>query len=502
MQSLIFDRVSFAYAGGDEILRDVALALTTGWTALVGDNSAGKSTLLALAAGALAPTRGVIHRDRVVTVASVAQRVDDLDAAVAAFARDPARDAARWRARLALAPAQLERWPVLSPGERKRWQLAAALAAAPDLLLVDEPTNHLDAAAVAACVDALASFRGVGVLVSHDRALLARLPGQTVRVHAGAAEAWPGGYDRARAAWSAAAAAAQARRADLAATRRGEERRLHQARQREASASRAVGASARMKDRHDADARSIGARNLASWAAAAAGRGVERAHRRLDAARAAEQAVAVTRERGAPLALAGAPAARRWLVQLDVPALRAGDHVVARDLRLALARTDRVWLRGANGAGKSTLLAALAAAWTLPPARLLVLPQELTRAQATALVAAIRQLDAAARGRLGQLADALGLDPARALASTAPSPGEARKLALALGLTHAPYLVLLDEPTNHLDLPSIERLEPALAAYAGALVIVTHDQRLGAALATRTWTLADGALHDAGVAAA
>jgi ATPase subunit of ABC transporter with duplicated ATPase domains len=43
---------------------------------------------------------------------------------------------------------------------------------------------------------------------------------------------------------------------------------------------------------------------------------------------------------------------------------------------------------------------------------------------------------------------------------------------------------VLDEPTNHLDLPSIERLEAALRAFPGALVLVTHDAALGEAVST------------------
>jgi len=59
----------------------------------------------------------------------------------------------------------------------------------------------------------------------------------------------------------------------------------------------------------------------------------------------------------------------------------------------------------------------------------------------------------------------LGVDPERLLASRAPSPGEGRKLLLAIGLGREVAVLVLDEPTNHLDLPSIERLEEALLKY-------------------------------------
>jgi ATPase subunit of ABC transporter with duplicated ATPase domains len=133
----------------------------------------------------------------------------------------------------------------------------------------------------------------------------------------------------------------------------------------------------------------------------------------------------------------------------------------------------------------------------LPPERVFALPQDLTLDACTALAAELRALDRERRGRLGQLIDALGIDPDRALGSAAPSPGETRKLALAMGLVRAPQLIVLDEPTNHLAIDSIERLEAALADYPGALVIVSHDARFASALCGTRWTIEGGKITSA-----
>jgi ATPase subunit of ABC transporter with duplicated ATPase domains len=179
------------------------------------------------------------------------------------------------------------------------------------------------------------------------------------------------------------------------------------------------------------------------------------------------------------------------LAALTTPALRAGEATVLRDVAVRLGREDRVWLRGTNGAGKSTLLGALAAA---APAgsRLLVLRQELTAAEGVAALDEVRGLPPAERGPVLQLVAALGTDPARLLASRAPSPGEARKLVMALGLGRHAWGLFLDEPTNHLDLPTVERLEAALEAYPGALLLVTHDERLARRCTTEAWRAAGG----------
>jgi ATPase subunit of ABC transporter with duplicated ATPase domains len=56
-------------------------------------------------------------------------------------------------------------------------------------------------------------------------------------------------------------------------------------------------------------------------------------------------------------------------------------------------------------------------------------------------------------------------------------------------------VLVLDEPTNHLDLPTVERLTAALRAYPGALLLVTHDDRLAEACTTIRWILAEKRLE-------
>jgi ATPase subunit of ABC transporter with duplicated ATPase domains len=73
------------------------------------------------------------------------------------------------------------------------------------------------------------------------------------------------------------------------------------------------------------------------------------------------------------------------------------------------------------------------------------------------------------------------------------SPGERTRAALALLQARGVNLLVLDEPTNHLDLTAIEQLETALASFEGTLLLVSHDRRLLAGVATtRGWHLDGG----------
>jgi ATPase subunit of ABC transporter with duplicated ATPase domains len=480
--------VGVAWATAAPLFDSVSLRLDDGFYGLVGANGAGKTTLLSILAGTLTPHAGKVTRlPKDAAIAYCRQTVDACDGDVHALAARDDGLAAELRGRLALSPDMPGRWPTLSPGERKRWQIAAALAREPDVLLLDEPTNHLDADGRGRLLGALRCFAGLAVVVSHDRGLLDVLTTATIRIHQGTVRCWPGHYSAARGQWERERAHAEAVHQSARARVRVVEAQVADARRIQAAATRGISRSARMKDKHDSDARGIMATTKAQWAQSRAGRQVATA--RTDLAAAQEAVTSIERDPtvGGRIFAAYARAPMPVLFRVKSPELRRGDHVVLRDAQMAIGRDDRVRIEGPNGAGKTTLLEALLRS-AAHPERVLYLPQEVPAHDLDRAVAGMRAADADSRGRWFSIFAALGSDPTRVLRADAShlSPGEARKLVLAGALARQVWALVLDEPTNHLDLPSIERLEEALSTYPGCIVLVTHDDAFARRIVTRS----------------
>ncbi|MBM7116051.1 ATP-binding cassette domain-containing protein [Archangium primigenium] len=486
-------RVAFAFSDAHSLFSDVEFHLAPGWTGLVGANGAGKSTLLRLLSRELNPTEGHLRFEPPSALVRLCpQRVEALTPDVLAFAEASDARARRLLGQLGLDVTALGRWPTLSPGERKRWQVGAALAQEPDVLLLDEPTNHLDAEARDWLLSALRRFRGVGVLVSHDRALLESLTTTTLRVHGGGVRLWPGAYAAAREAWEAELDARRTSRQGAQDEHRRLQQRLVKTRQDQASASAARNAGNRLKDKYDNDARSMGAKVVAGWADMQHGRRVANTRREVEKAAAAIESIEVEKSVGRSVFVDYVRPPHPLLFSLDVPELRAGEVALFGPLRLDVPREARIRIEGPNGVGKSTLLRALLDQARVPLERVLYLPQDVGDAEAREALEAVRELPPEEKGRVLSLVAALGVEPDTLLASAQPSPGEARKLLIARGLGQHAWALVLDEPSNHLDLPSLERLEEALQGYPGALVLVSHDTHFARRCTTERWRVEAG----------
>jgi len=172
--------------------------------ALVGPNGAGKSTLLRIVAGVVPIERGVRklgHEARLAFYAQHQLESLDPDRTVLGELERAARlqDAPRLRGHLGallFSGDDVEKpVRVLSGGEKARLALAKLLLRPASLLVMDEPTNHLDVAACEVLEDALASWEGTLLFVSHDRAFVNAVATRVVEVRAGRLREFSGNYD-------------------------------------------------------------------------------------------------------------------------------------------------------------------------------------------------------------------------------------------------------------------------------------------------------------------
>jgi ATPase subunit of ABC transporter with duplicated ATPase domains len=175
--------------GSLEVFTDVDLAIDRGSRVVVlGLNGAGKTTLLRILAGLEPPDTGAVHPGHGLRLGYYAQEHETLDpeASVLANLATAAPDLAQVDQRKILGSFLFSGDTVdqpagtLSGGEKTRLALARLVVSSANVLLLDEPTNNLDPASRDQVLDALRSYRGAIVLVTHDEGAVAALDPQRV----------------------------------------------------------------------------------------------------------------------------------------------------------------------------------------------------------------------------------------------------------------------------------------------------------------------------------
>ena len=469
----------------------------------VGRNGAGKTTLFRLICGEIAAEGGTTSIPRGARIGRVEQEAPGGDGKLVDFvlaadieraslleeaetAHDPHRiaeihirladidaHAAPARAAEILAglgfdeAAQNRALKEFSGGWRMRVALAAVLFSHPDLLLLDEPTNYLDLEGSLWLIDYLTRYPATIVVISHDRDLLNDVCDHIVHLDKGKLQLYRGNYS------SFARQRAEARMLQAKFLKKQEEKRAHLQ---------------SFVDRFRAKATKA-----------------RQAQSRLKMLEKMEPASALVDDEILPFSL---PSPEKPLsppiIAMENVSVGYGDRVILSKLSLSLSNDDRIGLLGANGNGKSTFAKLLGG-------RLEPMSGELRKSSKleagffaqhqvddlderdTPFSAVQRLMTDAPEARIRARVAQIGFPNVKADTKVANlSGGEKARLLMGLATFDGPHLLILDEPTNHLDIDSRSALIEAINDYAGAVILVSHDQYLLEACADRLWLVADG----------
>jgi ABC transport system ATP-binding/permease protein len=472
MPLVTLDRVSIAY-GHLPLLDEVAMQIDARErVSVIGRNGTGKSTLLKVLSGEIAPDTGIVWRQPSLRIARLEQDVplsahrSVFDVVAEGHTHHLEEDEAWLRehhVELILSRLELPADAIvdtLSGGWRRRVLLARALVGQPDLLLLDEPTNHLDIEAIQWLESFLAEYEGAVMFVTHDRAFLQRLATRIIELDRGKLTSWPGNY------------ATYVRRKEEALANEQVLADKFDKKLAEEEVWVRQGIKAR-RTRNEGRVRA-----LEAMRAERAARREQMGNVRLQVEQAEQSGKLVFEARGVSKSYAGADPA-------------AGSKPVIRDFSTRVIRGDRIGLIGPNGAGKTTLLRMLLG--ELAP------DEGDIRLGANVQIAYYdqqrEQLDpertvfdtvgegndtVTSNGRTrhvhAYLRDFLFSDERARSPVKALSGGERNRLLLARLFTRPANVLVLDEPTNDLDLETLELLEEQLVEWPGTLLLVSHDR--------------------------
>ena len=461
MALLSLREVSLSF-GGPKLLDRVDLQIERGErVCLTGRNGEGKSTVLRLVEGSLAPDEGEVLRQQGLRIARLPQEVPEghggsVSKEVAAGLDDPEpHQDGDHRVEAILTRMGLDgeaRFADLSSGMKRRVLLAQALVAEPDILLLDEPTNHLDLDAIRWLEDFLVRFGGTLVFVTHDRVFLGKLATRIIEIDRGRLFDWACDYPT-----------FLKRREELLAAENRQNALFDKKLAQEETWIR-KGVEAR-RTRNEGRVRSLEAMRVAR-------------QRRRDKQGAAKLQAQEAERSGA------------MVIQAKNVGFQYAERSIIQGLTTLIERGDKVGIIGPNGAGKTTLLRLLLGELD---------PSEGTIRHGTRLeVAYFDQLKASlddektvqqnvseydtipingqARHVIGYLQDFL-FPPERSRSLVRfLSGGERSRLLLAKLFTRPSNVLVLDEPTNDLDVETLELLESLLVDYQGTVLLVSHDR--------------------------
>ncbi|CDA98626.1 putative uncharacterized protein [Lachnospiraceae bacterium CAG:215] len=444
-EKLIFDDVSYGIHEGDKI-------------GIVGINGTGKTTFLKMIAGLEEPDNGQIIRQNGLRITYLPQNPEFPEGAnVLDYVADgkweqdwnTESEAKTVLTRLGITE-YMAKIETLSGGQKKRVALARTLVNPADVLVLDEPTNHIDNEMAMWLEEYLNRFKGVLIMVTHDRYFLDRVTNKILEIDHGKVYGYVENYSGFL---------------ELKAQR--EEMELASERKRQSVL-----------------------RMELEWAKRGCRARSTKQRARLERLEALKNGKAPTQEKQVELDSIGIRMGKKT-IELHHISKSYGEKKLIDDFDYIVLKNQRLGIIGPNGCGKSTLMKIITG--KIEPDHGDVEIGDTIQIgyfaqEAEAMDPKQRVIDymkdtaeyvPTKDGRItvSQMLERFLFDPVMQYTPIGKlSGGEKRRLYLLKVLMEAPNVLILDEPTNDLDIPTLTILEDYLDSFSGIVITVSHDR--------------------------
>lgn len=444
-EKVIFDDVSYGIHGGDKI-------------GIIGINGTGKTTLLRMIAGAEEPDEGQIIRQSGIRMAYLTQNVDFPEDADVLSCVMEGNSRNEWNmesdAKTILNRLGITDYAMhvgrLSGGQKKRVALARTLLEPSDVLILDEPTNHLDEEMVAWLEEYLKKYRGIVIMVTHDRYFLDKVTNKILEISHGKVYAYEANYSR-----------------FLEMKSQREEMELASERKRQSVL-----------------------RMEMEWAKRGCRARSTKQKARLERLEALKNGTAPVQEQMVEMDSVETRMGKKT-IELHHISKSFGEKKIIEDFEYVFLKNQKVGIIGPNGCGKSTLLKIIAGL-IRPDAgnvekgdtiRMGYFAQEVPDMDSSRrVIDYVKDIAEYIPTRDGRITASQMLERFLFTPEMQYSPieklsgGEKRRLYLLSVLQQSPNFLVMDEVSNEIDIPTLTILEDYLNSFSGIVVMVSHDR--------------------------
>jgi len=440
-EKIIFDDASFGIQEGDKI-------------GIIGINGTGKTTLLKMIAGIETPDQGNIIRQNGLKIAYLPQNPEfPVDATVYSYAQD-GKEETNWKVQSNLNKLGITQYDAkietLSGGQKRKVAMAKILASDFDVLLLDEPTNHLDEEMISWLEDYLKSFRGVIVMVTHDRYFLDKVTNKILEISYGKMYSYEANYSKFL---------------ELKAQR--EEMELASERKRQSIL-----------------------RMELEWAKRGCRARSTKQRARLERLEALKNGIAPIKEATVQMESVQTRMGKKT-IELHHVTKTYGNTVCIQDFNYLVLKNQRLGIIGPNGCGKSTLIKMIAGLIQPDSGEIEIgetvkigyfAQEEQNMNDNERVIDYIKDIAeyiTTGEGKISasQMLERFLFTPDMQYAPIGKlSGGEKRRLYLLGILCGEINTLLLDEPGNNLDIPTLTILEDYLNSFPGIVITVSHDR--------------------------